>query len=186
MRRNLANDLILGPDPRLRAAGHFGRQDGILGRSTSTRRFHLAYNVRRDAMDPETDRSVGAMRKPRMVGKSRVLIVEDDALIGRVWHEIFTRRGWDVSAVGTVAGALAALDPAPDYLILDLSLPDGSGETILRKIREDQLKTRVTVMTGSSSSALLARVKQLNPDALFEKPIDVADIWREGLLAEPA
>jgi DNA-binding response OmpR family regulator len=124
------------------------------------------------------------MRKQGIVSGSRVLIVEDDALIGKVWHEIFTRRGWEVAAVGTVAEALAALDPAPDFLILDLSLPDGSGETILRKIREDRLKTRVTVMTGTTSSALLARVKQLNPDALFEKPIDVADILREGLRAE--
>jgi ActR/RegA family two-component response regulator len=111
------------------------------------------------------------------------LIVEDDGLVRRVWHEIFDRRGWDVTAANTVAGGLALLEPAPDYLILDLSLPDGCGETILHKVREDNLKTRVTVMTGVDDAARLGRVRQLRPDALLRKPIDVADVWREGQLA---
>jgi DNA-binding NarL/FixJ family response regulator len=63
---------------------------------------------------------------------------------------------------------------------LDLSLPDGVGETILRKVRDDNLKTRVTVMTGIDDSARLRRVRHLNPDALFKKPTDVADVLREG------
>jgi DNA-binding response OmpR family regulator len=111
------------------------------------------------------------------------LIVEDDELIRRAWHEIFGSRGWDVTAVGTVAEGMASLDPAPDYLILDLSLPDGDGETVLRKVRDDDLKTRVTVMTAVVDVSRLRRVRQLRPDALFMKPIDVAEVWREGELA---
>jgi two-component system response regulator RegA len=123
------------------------------------------------------------MRNKKQSRKFRLLIVEDDGPIRKVWHEIFDRRGWDVAAATTVAGGLALLEPAPDYLILDLTLPDGCGETILRKVREDNLKTRVTVMTGVDDAVRLGMVRLLRPDALLRKPIDVADVWREGQLA---
>ncbi len=67
--------------------------------------------------------------------KPRLLVVEDDPMSQRAWNAIFTRRGWDVAVAGSVAEALDALATAPDYLILDLLLPDGDGEVILRKGR---------------------------------------------------
>src|SRR4051812_44038080 len=90
-----------------------------------------------------------------------LLVVEDDEMCQRVWIEIFSRRGWDVTAVGTVAEAMALLDPAPDFLILDLSLADGDGEAILGKVRDDNLKTRVAVTTGTSDVARLRHVRRL-------------------------
>ena len=74
--------------------------------------------------------------------KRRVLIVEDDAMSLRAWETVFGRRGWEVQLAGSVAEAMEMLDPAPDYLILDLRLPDGSGKVILRRVRKDGLKTR--------------------------------------------
>jgi CheY-like chemotaxis protein len=117
------------------------------------------------------------------MNKYRILIVEDDELSQKAWQTIFATRGWDVTFATTVADGLALLDPAPDFLILDLSLPDGDGETILRKIRDENLKTRVTVTTGDSDTARLRAVRKLNPEALFTKPIDVVDVWRQGELA---
>jgi two-component system response regulator RegA len=133
--------------------------------------------------DPSSWSVRNRMRNTNELIKFRLLIVEDDGSIRRVWHEIFNRRGWDVAAADTVAEGLALLEPAPDFLILDLSLPDGCGEVILRKVREDNLRTRVTVMTGVDDVARLRRVRQLRPEALLRKPIDVADVFREGQLA---
>src|SRR4051812_2028306 len=64
--------------------------------------------------------------------RPRLLIVEDDASLREVWEVIFRCRGWDVTSASTVAEGLALLDPPPDYLILDLGLPDAGGEIILR------------------------------------------------------
>jgi ActR/RegA family two-component response regulator len=111
-----------------------------------------------------------------------LLVVEDDEMSRRAWNSIFSRRGWDVTAVGTVAEALALLDPAPDFLILDLSLADGDGEAILSKVRDAHLKTRVAVTTGTCDVARLRDVEGLNPEALLEKPISVVDLWFEGEL----
>jgi ActR/RegA family two-component response regulator len=111
--------------------------------------------------------------------KKRLLVVEDDAMSRRAWQTIFGRRGWEVLAAGTVAEGLALLDPAPDYLILDLRLPDGGGEEVLRKVRDGGLKTRVAVTTGVNDPRQRGLVDGLCPEALFEKPVNVADLWRE-------
>jgi len=124
------------------------------------------------------------MQSSEKLSKAKVLIVEDEGLPRRVWYEIFDRREWDVATANTIAEGLASLAPVPDYLILDLSLPDGDGETILRRVRDEHLKTRVTVMTGIEDPARLGRVRQLGPEALFLKPIDVDDICRESELAK--
>jgi len=112
--------------------------------------------------------------------RPRLLIVEDDTSMREVWEVVFGSRGWDVTSASTVAEALALLDPPPDYLILDLKLPDAGGEIILRRVRDAGLKTRVAVTTGTDDAEQLRGVKALKPEALFEKPINVADVWREA------
>jgi len=64
-------------------------------------------------------------------------------------------------------------------------LPDQGGEVILRRVRDAVLKTRVAVTTGSDDDARLHEVQGLGPDAFFAKPINVADVWREGVSANP-
>ena len=112
--------------------------------------------------------------------RPRLLIVEDDASLREVWEVIFGKRGWDVASASTVAEGLALLDPPPNYLILDLGLPDAGGGVILRRVRDAGLETRVDVTTGSDVTERLSQAKALKPEALFEKPINVADVWREA------
>ena len=112
--------------------------------------------------------------------RPKLLIVEDDASMREVWEVVFGSRGWDVTSASTVAEGLALHDPPPDYLILDLLLPDEGGEVILRRVRDAGLKTRVAVTTGSDDAQQLSEVKALKPEALFEKPVNVADVWREA------
>jgi len=95
------------------------------------------------------------------------LIVEDDPATQKIWQVIFSRRGWEVAVASTVSEGLALLDPPPDYLILDLKLPDGDGEAILRKVRDDKLKTRVAVTTGSVDPTKSGALESLEPEALF-------------------
>jgi DNA-binding NarL/FixJ family response regulator len=112
--------------------------------------------------------------------KPKLLIVEDDALMREVWRVVFSNRGWEVAVAKTAAEGLALLDPPPDYLILDLLLPDQGGEVILRRIRDDDLKTRVAVTTAADDPNYLSEVKALKPEAIFAKPVEVADVWRES------
>ena len=78
------------------------------------------------------------------------MIVEDDAATLRALGSAFSRKGWDVCTAATVAEALALLErsPAPDFLILDLMLPDGGGEVILRRVKQAGLASHVIICTG--------------------------------------
>ena len=115
--------------------------------------------------------------------RPRLLIVDDDAAMREVWGIVFGSRGWEVVAASSVAEGLSSLDPPPDFLILDLRLPDGGGEAILRRVREAGLKTRVVITTGTDDATVLREVMALRPEAMFAKPINVADVWRESLAA---
>ena len=83
----------------------------------------------------------------------------------------------------SVAEAISALAEAPRFVILDLNLPDGGGESILREIRLQLPGTLVAVCSGSQDPAQLAEVRGLEPELLLCKPVDVAPIERLSTLA---
>ena len=105
-----------------------------------------------------------------------LMIVEDDPSSRSSLRSIFSRRGWAICQAATYSEAMAFLDHGlePDCLLLDLVLPDGDGEEILRKVRTEGLKTRVAICTGNHDSAKLSRVRSMNPNGLLLKPIDLA------------
>jgi len=105
-----------------------------------------------------------------------VLIVEDDFGSRRAMAMLLGRHGWTVTAVASVAEAKASLLAGPTCLILDLVLPDGSGVSVLRHVRENNLPIRVAVVTGIDDPVTLRRVAELRPDALYRKPLDVSDL----------
>ena len=109
--------------------------------------------------------------------RHRMLVVEDDRTTCDLLRAIFAHMGWDVDVAETVAEGLAGLDPPPDLLVLDVTLPDGDGTDILRKVRSDHLPTRVAVTTGHDPGMLTA-LASLRPDALLQKPIEVEDVCR--------
>jgi CheY-like chemotaxis protein len=102
----------------------------------------------------------------------RVLIVEDHAPTRHALGRMFVGTGSEVIEAATVAEALAGLDSAPGCVVLDLRLPDGDGEAVLRQIRRSGVPIPVIVMTGASDPVLLNRVRTLRPELLVIKPID--------------
>jgi DNA-binding response OmpR family regulator len=80
--------------------------------------------------------------------------------------------GLETHAATLLSEALALLDLGPDFVILDLVLPDGSGLELLRKVRSEKRPVRVAVVTGVSGGPELDAVRALNPDRLLFKPVD--------------
>ena len=83
-----------------------------------------------------------------------------------------------MSAASTVAEALPLLKERPDWVILDLMLPDQEGTALLRVIRAGNLPIRVVVTTGTEDLSLLATVTLLQPELLMKKPIDLGALLR--------
>ncbi len=100
----------------------------------------------------------------------RALIVEDHDATRRALAAIFRRKGFRVDAAGTLTEGLALLAPEINCIILDLMLPDGGGEWLLVKVRQDRPLMRVIVTTGCEDRERLQAVRALGPDALLLKP----------------
>ena len=65
-----------------------------------------------------------------------VLLVEDDRSLGATLRERLSREGYQVSWVETKQAALKKLaDGLWDLIILDVSLPDGSGFELARHVK---------------------------------------------------
>ena len=113
-----------------------------------------------------------------MMSSRRVLIVEDHEPTRRALRGIFRVRGYDVTTAATVAEAMGQLDPPPHCIVLDLMLPDGQGEDVLRRVRAEKLPTTVTVCTGLEDLPRLRTVERLFPDAILIKPVDVDTLFK--------
>lgn len=107
----------------------------------------------------------------------RILIVEDDEGTRRALRRFFKIMGFDVVTAGDVNSALESLDTPPDLAILDLALPDGKGEDVLRAIRESGYRTRVIICTGIPETDRLKDIVPLGPVTLLLKPIALDDVF---------
>jgi CheY-like chemotaxis protein len=66
----------------------------------------------------------------------RVLVVEDEDDTRELLAIALEQCGAQVTAVGTVADALASFDPIPpDVLVSDLAMPDEDGFELIRQVR---------------------------------------------------
>jgi CheY-like chemotaxis protein len=106
-----------------------------------------------------------------------VLVVEDDPSTMRAWTSILTRKGFDVLAAGTVEVAIEKLEARPSFALLDLSLPDGTGESVLEAIHALGLPTKVIVVSGSADQERRKKIEaQFHPAAILPKPANLLEI----------
>lgn len=108
--------------------------------------------------------------------RPRLLVIDDDYYTRYAFFNLFTSKGWQVGLASTVAEGLSKLNIEPRCLILDLNLPDGGGELILREVRRLLPGTLVAVCSGSVDPVQLAEVRDLHPELMLCKPVDVAPI----------
>jgi DNA-binding response OmpR family regulator len=113
--------------------------------------------------------------------RHRVLVVEDDTEIRESLLEVLEEHGHE--AIGAVNGRealdwLAAADPLPCLILLDLMMPvmDGAG------FREEQLRTPriadVPVVLVSAHREVAANARGLRAAAHLGKPLDLDELLR--------
>ena len=104
---------------------------------------------------------------------TRILVVDDDPAIRLLLDRILAAAGYAVEQFATAEEALARLRAEPpDLVLLDLHLPDRSGQEVLEEIREDPV-TRllpVVMLTGVSSPAERMRAQALGVTDFISKP----------------
>ena len=113
----------------------------------------------------------------------RVLVVEDEVLVGAMIRNLLTESGHVViGPVGSIAEASAALAHQPDAALLDINLGNELVYPLADRLRE--LAIPFIFLTGYSDDAIEHRFADA---AWVEKPIDPESLLRAfGQLQEPA
>ncbi len=89
-----------------------------------------------------------------MIGRKRILIVDDDDLLRQSLREQLTAEGFDVREAETAAAGLAALEGEDvDAVLLDIGLPDGDGRDVCRTLRARRHTVPVIMLTAADTDA---------------------------------
>lgn len=108
-----------------------------------------------------------------------ILIIEDDATVGPVLKIRLQSNGYraEVADDGSV-GYEKARTGAFDLIILDVMLPGMNGFDILRKLREENVRSKILMLTAKSEFDARVEGLEAGADDYLAKPFD----YREVLL----
>lgn len=106
----------------------------------------------------------------------RALLVEDDTDIRAVVRTLFEAEGFRVVEAATAARAvIEARAHQPDLIVVDLGLPDGDGQTVIRAIRAF---SQVPIVVLSARTAEAEKIKALDggADDYVTKPFSAGEL----------
>jgi CheY-like chemotaxis protein len=109
------------------------------------------------------------------VPRARILVVEDNPLNRLLVHDILELRGHEVVEAATVDEARAALERAkPDLLLLDVQIPGGGGEAVIREVRRRPALANLPIVAVTSLAMPGDRERLLATgfQGYLSKPID--------------
>ena len=107
---------------------------------------------------------------------AHVLVVEDEVDYRDIVCEFLTSAGYEVTAVGDVAGARAAVERRrPDVAILDLQLPDGTGFDVAAVLKALPDGVPIIACSGDHDSVTRARLDRRFA-AVYPKPCSLAEV----------
>lgn len=102
---------------------------------------------------------------------TRILIVEDDGDIRAMLARGLEAEGFSVGVAGRVDDALAAArDEAPEAVVLDITLPDGSGHDVCRSLREGGYPGPILFLSARDEVRDRAEGLALGADDYIVKP----------------
>jgi two-component system response regulator CpxR len=111
-------------------------------------------------------------------GMSRILIVDDDQESCDLLSEVLEANGYAVRAVqdGKAAREVLREDGDCRIVIADLQMPNESGLELLRKLRQQNSKHVVILMSSFISAAERQAAEELGVYAFLDKPFRLSEL----------
>lgn len=104
-----------------------------------------------------------------------ILVVEDDQGLQKYLKELLIENGYAVQIAGDGVQALNSINKLmPDLVILDLGLPNMSGEAVCMEIRKKHPDLRVIILTAKDAVDDIVHGLSLGADDYMTKPF-IAD-----------
>jgi two-component system KDP operon response regulator KdpE len=110
------------------------------------------------------------------MNERHVLVVEDDRSIQRILRDVFLKEGFQVHMALTAReGMVEAGSRRPDFIVLDLGLPDMDGKEFLRDLRQwSDIPVLVLSARGAEEEKVLAL--DAGADDFLVKPFGVPEL----------
>ncbi len=148
--------------------GHSGsiRVDSTVGRGTTF-----------EVLLPATDRPVASSSRPSQSsswrGRGRVLFVDDETHVREVGTLMLEQLGFDVQAADGGRAALAAFRDNPDgfaLAVVDVTMPDMSGDQVVRELRKIRPGVKVVLASGHSQQEITSQFAGEGLAGILQKP----------------
>lgn len=102
----------------------------------------------------------------------RILIVEDDPGVRRLFEQVLADDGYYVQSVARGRHALHVLQEVNfDLVIVDMSLPDVDGPEVIREIAAEYPHVIVFASSGAMESHMQTLARSAGASLVFRKPI---------------
>ncbi len=114
-------------------------------------------------------------------GAPCVMIVDDSPFLVGLLKRIFSEMDWRVEYAASAQETRVKLERIrPNLVLMDINLPDGTGDGLCDEIRGDpRLRdTVVILMSGLPESMMAARVEEHGADGYIKKPFSPASLTR--------
>ena len=119
---------------------------------------------------------------------TKIAIIEDDMAISQMYRFKFEAEGFDVQTAENGKVGLQLVESMdPDIILLDLMMPEMSGDEMLKRMRKTSWgkKVKVIILTNMGEQEIPEGVRSLNVSAVILKadmtPRQVADLVKKQL-----
>lgn len=119
---------------------------------------------------------------------TKIAIIEDDQAISQMYRFKFEAEGYQVQTAENGKLGLALIESMmPDIILLDLMMPEMTGDVMLAKLRAQPWgkDLKVIILTNMGEQEIPEAVRELGVDAVILKadmtPRQVADLVKQQL-----
>jgi DNA-binding response OmpR family regulator len=108
-----------------------------------------------------------------------ILVVDDEPHVSELLQEFFVDLGYSVDVATTGDEALRRAGARrPDAVILDMHLPDTTGDQLLRQLRTLDDSLPIVMLSGEIDDDVARRTVAAGATRYFRKPFDFDDLER--------
>lgn len=107
----------------------------------------------------------------------RILVIEDDRATRKALKQLFEPDGYSVETAENGAAGLALFRSCrPNFVILDLRLPQVRGQDVCRLIRQESEDVPILILTGSADEVDRVLLLELGADDYVIKPFSPKEL----------
>ena len=107
----------------------------------------------------------------------RILIVEDERVLGKNLQEKLRAHGYDAVVAQSGAEGLAiCAQSTPDVILLDIRLPDADGLSLIPQLRTDCGSAAIIIMTAHGNERIAVDAMKAGAFEYLTKPVDLDEL----------